>query len=314
MTEAALKEDFSYWKAQLAGQNPELTDKLPRCGCYRYRGDPVLIRVVDGTMFAWIGRKGQQTRRLADASFAETTFSFFCRDAISSDLYDAVANKNQPWPEDIESLDDARSNFPTDPFEALIAELDLIELKIAEFFKTPVLAGDDVRALQADKWKERARELSGKIEDMRVAAKKPIDQQAKEIQKKFVPPRDRADALVTKVNTGMSVYSLAKKRAVEAQEAADRAARAKAAAAMGEAAPVEQAPVRGRSKVATGSTTVRTRKVAVINDLPAAAAFYAALAEPPVQFVTVVKQMAEQNLKTGVAVPGCELKTLEYVA
>jgi len=311
---SAVREDFSYWKAQLAGQNPELEDKLPRCGCYRYRGDPVLIRVVDGTMFAWIGRKGQQRRAVADAGFAETTFSFFCRDAISSDLYDAVANRNEPWPEEIESLDDARSNFPTDPFEALMAELELIELKITEFFKIAVVPGDDVRALQADKWKERARDLSGKIEEMRVAEKKPVDQQAKDIQRKFVPPRDRADALVTKVNNGLSAYSLAKKRAVEAQEAADREARAKAAAAMGEAAPVEQAPVRGRSKVATGSTTVRTRKVAVITDLPACAAFYAGWENPPIELVDLLKGFAKKNIEGGVAVPGAELRTLEYVA
>lgn len=311
---AAVKEDFSYWKAQLAGQNPDLEDKLPRCGCYRYRGDPVLIRVQDGTMFAWIGRKGHQIRSIADASFAETTFSFFCRDAISSDLYDAVANRNEPWPEDIESLDDARSNFPSDPFEALMAELELIEMKITEFFKTPVEPGDDIRALQADKWKDRARKVRDELEAMRKAEAKAFDDGKKAVQTKFVPVIGRADGLKEAVNAGMLAYSLAKKRAVEAQEAAEREARAKAAAAMGETAPVEHAPVRGRSKVATGSTTVRTRKIAVITDLPTAAAFYAALPEPPQQFVAVIKQMAEQNLKTGVAVPGCELKTLEYVA
>lgn len=310
----AVKEDFSYWKAQLAGQNPPLEDKLPRCGCYRYRGDPVLIRVTDGAMFAWIGRKGQQIRKPADASFAETTFSFFCRDAISSDLYDAVANRNEPWPDEIDSLEDARSNFPTDPFEALVAELDLIELKIKEFFKTPVEPGDDVRALQADKWKDRARELSGKIEDMRVAAKKPIDQQAKDIQKKFVPPRDRADGLVETVNVGLTPYQIAKKRKVEAELQAKREAEIKAAAAMGEPAPPPREEPRGRSRIATGGTTVRTRKVAVITDLKAAAAFYAGWENPDRDFVECIRKMAERNLKGGSEVPGAELKTIESVA
>ena len=118
-----MTEDFTYYKAQLAGKNPPLEDKLPRVGFYRKSDDPVMIRVIDGVMKAWIGREPHRRVVTADDSFAETTFSFFCRNAIPMDVYYSVAEKGGLWPDDIESLD--RSNFPEDPYEALLAELEL---------------------------------------------------------------------------------------------------------------------------------------------------------------------------------------------
>lgn len=309
-----MSEDFTWWRAQLAGKNPELDDKLPRVGFYRKVDDPVMIRVVDRVMWAWIGRKGAQRAVKADDSFAETTFSFFCRNAITSEVYEAVANNAAPWPDDIESLDEQRSNFPTDPFEALIAELELLEMKISEFLKTPMTVGDEVRALQADKWKVRARKVEDAIETMREAKRKPLNEELKEIQRVFVAGRTRAESLVSKISAYVAPHVLAKKRKVEAEEAAARDAQIKAAQAMGEPAPPPAAPARGRSKVASGSTTVRTYKVPVITDIKAAAAFYAGLPNPPRPFVEVIEDMAERNIKGGIDVPGVHLETRERVS
>lgn len=309
---AALKEDFSYWKAQLAGQHPELTDKLPRCGCYRYRGEPVLIRVVDGTMFAWIGRKDQQTRKVADASFAETTFSFFCRDAISSALYDAVANKNEPWPDAAPDVAaEMGHNLPSDPAERKFVELEAHAERVAEFLKTPISSEDD--AVKCGLWSKKIDGLGKDIDAVRDAEKRPHDEAAAAVQAKFKPKVDLAKTLAKQLKGHMEAWVLAKKRKAEAEEKARLEAGRKAAESLEMPAP-EPVQTRTPSKVVTGGISVRTRKVAVISDLPAAAAFYASMSEPPQQFVAIIKQMAEANLKGGVAVPGCELKTIESVA
>lgn len=314
MTEAALKEDFTYYRAQLAGQNPELTDKLPRCGAYRYRGEPVQIRLNkdDGQLYAWIGRNGSRKRVLADAGFAETQFSFFCRDVIPFDLYEAVANRNEPWPDAAPDVAaEIGHNLPNDPTERKFVELEAHAERVAEFLKTPIASEDD--AVKCGLWSKKIDGLGKDIDAVRDAEKRPHDEAAAAVQAKFKPKVDLAKTLSKQLKSHMEAWLLAKKRKAEAEEKARQEATRKAAAGLEMPAP-EPVQTRAPSKVVTGGVSVRTRKVAVINDLAAAAAFYAGMSEPPQQFVSVIKQMAEQNLKTGVAVPGCELKTIESVA
>lgn len=303
-----MTDDFTYYRAQLAGENPPLEDKLPRCGYYRKQNDPVMIRVVDGVMWAWIGRKGAQRAVKADASFAESVFSFFCRNAISVDVYESVANNGGQWPDDIENLDEARANFPTDPYEALLAELELLEMKIGEFFKEPVKPGDDVRALQADKWKTRAANLAKDLEALREVEKRPFDDGKKAVQAKFVPHITKADNLKRSVADGMRAYQLAKDDAEREAKRKAREAEIAAAKAMDEPPPPEKQEVRGRSTIATGNTTVVRRQVAYITDLAAVANFYVSQPEPWRDLVEMLRKMAEKNLKGGVSVPGAELR------
>lgn len=303
-----MTEDFTYYKAQLAGRNPPLEDRLCRVGFYRKSDDPVMIRVIDGVMKAWIGREPKRRVVLADDSFAETTFSFFCRNAIAMDVYYSVAEKGGQWPDDIESFDEARSNFPSDPYEALLAELELLEMKISEFFKTPVAPGDDVRALQADKWKTRAAKLAKDLEALREVEKRPFDEGKKAVQAKFVPHITKADNLKRSVAEGMRAYQLAKDDAEREAKRLKREAEIAAAKAMDEPPPPEKQEARGRSTIATGSTTVVRRHVAVITDLAAVAAFYVGQPNPWPDLVEMLRKMAEKNLKGGVAVPGAELR------
>lgn len=316
MTEAALKEDFTYWKDQLAGKNPELTDKMPRCGCYRYRGEPVLIRVVDGEMYAWIGRKGQQTRKVADASFAETTFSFFCRDAISSDLYAAVANGNAPWPDaapDVasEMAAEMGHNLPSDPTERKFVELEAHAERVAEFVKTPIASEDE--AVKCGLWSKKIDGLGKDLDAVRDAEKRPHDEAAAAVQAKFKPKVDLAKTLAKQLKSHMEAWVIAKKRKAEAEERERQEAARRAAESLEMPAP-EPVQTRAPSKVVTGGVSVRTRKVAVITDIKACAAFYAGLENPPRELVKLLEEFAEKNLKAGSSVPGAELKTLESVA
>lgn len=309
---SAVREDFSYWKAQLAGQYPELTDKLPRCGCYRYRGDPVLIRVVDGTMFAWIGRKGEQRRVLADAGFAETTFSFFCREAISSDLYDKVANRNEPWPDAAPDVAaEMGHNLPSDPTERKLVELEAHAERVAEFLKTPIASEDE--AVKCGLWSKKIDGLGKDIDAVRDAEKRPHDEAAAAVQAKFKPKVDLAKTLARQLKDHMEPWVKAKKRKAEAEERERQEAARKAAEGLEMPAP-EPAQTRAPSKVVTGGVSVRARKDAEITDLAAVATFFAKRERPNDKLVALLHGLARTELAAGYDVPGARLVTIESVA
>lgn len=297
-------DPYGFWRAQLAGKPIELDDKLPRLGFYRKSDQPVAIWMQGEEMVAQVGKGRVQP---ADAGFAEQVFAWCCRNAITHEVYMAVIGGG-PWPDDIESLDEARSNFPTDPYEALLAELELLEMKIGEFFKEPVKPGDDVRALQADKWKTRAANLAKDLEALREVEKRPFDDGKKAVQAKFVPHITKADNLKRSVADGMRAYQLAKDDAEREAKRKAREAEIAAAKAMDEPPPPEKQEVRGRSTIATGNTTVVRRQVAYITDLAAVANFYVSQPEPWRDLVEMLRKMAEKNLKGGVSVPGAELR------
>lgn len=297
-------DPYAFWHAQLAGKPIDLDDKLPRVGFYRKSDQPIAIWMAGDEMVAKVSKGRVQP---ADAGFAEQVFAWCCRNAITHEVYTAVMDGGQ-WPDDIENLDEARANFPTDPYEALLAELELLEMKIGEFFKQPVNPGDDVRALQADKWKTRAAKLAKDLEALREVEKRPFDDGKKAVQAKFVPHINKADNLKRSVAEGMRAYQLAKDDAEREAKRKARDAEIAAAKAMDEPPPAEKQEVRGRSTIATGSTTVVRRQVAFITDLAAVATFYVSQPNPWPDLVETLRKMAEKNLKGGVAVPGAELR------
>jgi hypothetical protein len=308
----AMTEDFSWWRAQLAGKNPELTDKLPRVGFFRKVDDPVQIRVVDGVMWAWIGRKGAQRAVKADDSFAESTFSFFCRNAISSELYEAVTNQGAHWPETPPDVrGEIGGNLPSDPFERLSIELDAHKERIEAFINEPVTSEE--QAAKAGLWSGQVDGIGKELDTLRKAEKRPLDEAVKAVQAKFSPKVDLASTLARRLKDHMSAWVLAKKRKAEAEERERQEAARKAAESL-EMPSSEPTQTRAPSKVVTGGVTVRTFKVPVITDIKAAAAFYAGLPNPPRQFVEVIESMAEKNIKGGIDVPGVHLETRERVA
>lgn len=307
-----MTEDFSYWQGQLAGQNPSLPDLMPQPSCYRDRDDPVMIRVLGDEMFAWLGRKGQQKKVRADAGFAETRFSFFCRNAIPSKLYDEVTNHGAAWPD---AAPDVRGeigdNLPSDPFERLLVELESHEERVAAFLQQEITTED--QATKAGLWSSKIAGIGKELDGMREAEKRPHDEAAKAVQAKFKPKVDLAAGLARKLKDHMAPWLLAKKRRAEAEERERQEASRKAAESLEMPAP-EPAQTRAPSKVVTGGVSVRTRQIAVITDLPAACAFYATWPNPPRELVKLIEGFAEKNLKAGSAVPGAELKTIESVA
>lgn len=307
-----MSEDFTFWRAQLAGKNPELEDTLPRVGFYRKVDDPVMIRVVDGVMWAWIGRKGAQRAVKADDSFAETTFSFFCRNAITSEVYEAVANNNALWPDappDVKG--EIGDNLPSDPFERLLVELEAHEERIALFLQTPI--ADEEQATKAGLWSGKVAGLRKDLNALREAEKRPHDEAAKAVQAKFVPKVDLADALAKKLKAHLEPWLLAKKRKAEAEERERQEAARKAAESLEMPAP-QPAQTRAPSKVVTGGVSVRTRKDVKISDVVAAASFFAAREKVDTKLLDIITTLARREALAGYTVPGVEVVTIESVA
>lgn len=304
-----MSQHYAFWRAQMAGKPVDLEDKLPRCGFYRYKDEPIAIWIADGAMVAKVGNGRIKP---ADATFAEQTFAWCCRNAISHELYTAVLS-GSPWPDappDVKA--EIGDNLPTDPFERLVIELETHEERILAFLETPI--ADEEAATKAGLWSGKVAGLGKELNAMRENEKRPHDEASKAVQAKFKPKVDKADGLARRLKDHMGAWLFAKKRKAEAEERERQEAARKAAASLEMPAPAEREIARQPSKVVTGGVSVRTRQVAVITDLPAAAAFYASMDNPFPDFVSLITRMAEKNLKGGTAVPGAELKTLETVA
>lgn len=307
-----MSEDFTFWRNQLAGKNPELDDKLPRVGFYRKVDDPVMIRVVAGVMWAWIGRKGAQRAVKADASFAETTFSFFCRNAITSEVYEAVANNGEPWPDappDVKG--EIGDNLPSDPFERLKIELEAHEERIALFLKTPI--SEEEQAVKCGLWSGKVAGLGKELDAMRLAEKRPHDEAGDAVQAKFKPKVDLAKKLSGDLKNHMDLWVKAKKRKAEAEEHQRQEAARKAAESLEMPAP-QPTQTSAPSKVVTGGVSVRSRKDVKITDVVAAASFFAAREKVDQKLLDIITTLARREALAGYTVPGVEVVTIESVA
>lgn len=302
-------EPYAFWRAQLAGKPIDLDDKLPRCGFYRKSDQPIAIWMNGDEMVAKIG---SGKIKPADAGFAEQTFAWCCRQAISHEVYTAVL-AGEPWPDappDVKA--EIGDNLPADPFERLMIELEAHEERIALFLKTPIT--DEEQATKAGLWSGKVAGLGKELDAMREVEKRPHDEAGKAVQAKFKPKVEKAALLARQLKDHMSAFVLAKKRRAEAEERERQEAVRKAAASLEMPAPAEREIARQPGKVVTGGVSVRTRQIAVITDLPAACAFYAGWENPPRELIKLIEGFAEKNLKGGSAVPGAELKTIETVA
>lgn len=106
--------DWSFWRAQLAGEQPETTPGTPHPGFYLHRrrwtrynddpnrkpGDPrKKVTTQDVTVAIWedngwhmvIGRE----EYYRDPDFIDETFSRCCRNAIEFDEYERLRNENE---------------------------------------------------------------------------------------------------------------------------------------------------------------------------------------------------------------------------
>jgi hypothetical protein len=297
---------YDWWRSALRGEVGLIYEGDPQPGFYRKKAGkqggwiPVAIWHDGSGMVALAGKK---------MVHADDIWTWVCRNPVQEAHYRQALSGGK-WHDEIdEPVAGIGHNLPTDPVERFNLMIEMEREAIEAFLKVPIAAEDD--AVKAGRWSGKLKDIAKEIDEKRVELKKPHDDAATAVQQTFKPLVDAASQLAAKLTNHVSPWVKEKKRKAdeEAAEAAriKRDAEQKAADELGVAPPPEttRAPARMPSKVVTGGLTVRTVKVAKINDLNAAASYFAKLENPDLR--DLMRKLAYKVMTAGVPVPGAEL-------
>lgn len=128
-----MADQWTYYRAVLAGEKPAVTADRVESGFYYTKASkaggrvPVAVwRAVDGAFNCRVGTKSSQ-RNINDEEAAKK-WTYFAQTAVTRDDY-KVAYDTGTWPDGTPTVAPdaaipAKSNRPSDPFEALKADLD----------------------------------------------------------------------------------------------------------------------------------------------------------------------------------------------
>jgi hypothetical protein len=287
--------EYAFWQEALQGRFGPIHESDPQPGAYRMRNraggwDPVLI---------WQGDQGVIcAMRGNDEVDPVEVWSFCVKHPISDQVYSDVI-EGKPWPDSLP--DRALSNLPSDPRDALEAELTGEQAEIDAWLKQ---VGEISRKEDADRaanWAERIAGLEKRGEALRKAEKAPIDEAAKKVQTRWVPVIDRAAALKRKLKDAITPFLRA-----EAKRQADERA---AAVVNGEEVAVPKS--KGAAAGTAGhKVALRTVKRAVIEDYDAALNFFRDNAE----LRALVQTLADRCARVDAPVPGCKFVKEEIAA
>lgn len=286
---------WAWWRSALAGEVGPIHENVPESGFYRVKNDPVAIWYEGETAVAT--RAGRQVEDVC------ALWTFAAKWPISVEAYEAVAEREEPWPDAIDVPAGIGHNAP-DPHSAIVDELGVLTASWAEWFES--IGGAITTQEHSDKaatYAERASGLEGRAQDEFAAEKKPFLDGGRVVDKKW---RDiKADTENTRkaIKTAIGVYQIAedeRRKALAAQVKAETGAE------------VEAAPV--RTKGAARAVSLRTVKKAEITDLPALAAYLAGMKTPPEEWVDLTRRIAERMLLAGVEVPGAKINTSQAAA
>lgn len=315
--------DYTYWQARLAGK-PTDGLPIPGYGFYRLPGRKVkterktlkeaakfvfsedrpvaLYGTQDGRYIVKVGASAPSVEDPDEVK--KSLFPMICSYPIEHAVYSAVTS-GEPWPERVVGIG---HNAPPEGFEALQIEVDRLTDRAAEILKLPV--EDEKQATQAGRASKALAGLAKELKRLRDQEKKPHDEASTAVQRKFTPSIAKAICAARDLKNHMETFLLLKQRRLrEEQEQRERAEReARETLGIDDAAPAPTAP--RKASIATGGVGLTNRKVVVIDDLPKAAAFIAAMNNPPQDFVDVVRQISWKILAAGVDVPGAHFDTV----
>lgn len=298
-----MNSSYDYWRNALAGKFGAVHDGDAQPGFYRARNkdgkdDPVAIWCGDGEMVAY---------RNGTAVDAADIWSWVCRAPITEELYRAVAERGEPWPDAIKELIGRNSNNPPSD-EAMADEVQsAIDAAMAEL-QNPVTdqAGCDRIANHRD----RLAKMFKAKESERKAEKQPHMDAAAAVDTRWKPVLAKIEEAGGKLKNAITIWLLKEeqRRRAEALEEARRQEEARKAAAEANLPPPEPAPVpvveRPKAGTTGRATALRTHKSAVITDYAKALAHFAEAMEVR----EVIQQLADRAARVDVATPGCEIK------
>lgn len=342
-----MSNDFQYWRDQLAGKQPETRlPAQPEAGYYRAkRGDAAYkaaLKSGEAKGVGWnaiaIWREGDNW--LCTKQFGRDPehhdeicelFASICRNAITYEVYQAVVERGEKWPEEVsergpaerlqamygetereKALKDAPAEIGHNsgdvaPFEILRERINDATAQLAKYLGE--IGGKPTSQEQADKVTNFGI-LIAEIEKETVAghkaAKEPWLAGGKKVDAEWKPVIELAGEEKSRIKREiLTPYLIEKQR--QANEAAEaERKRLREAHDVSDDAPIPTVePVKVKSGNRDGKgVSLRTQKTVEITDLKAVAAYFASLENPPADFYDVCKKLADKVLKAGVAVPG----------
>lgn len=321
MSAAAETNDFAWWQAALAGNSQPIHENEPQAGYFKTRRGkdqpwlPVCIYRDAGKLVAFVGDSP------ADPA---VIWTYVANRPISYELYTAVADRGEPWPEDITAeIEKARpaeaaighnSGRPEDEIRDEIETLDrAFTAWLAEIGGTITTEEQDAKA---ETFRTRFAEIEKRAKAAQKVEKEPFLEGGRKVDAKWKPLDAAADAGKRRVGGVVTPYRVdrdrkrqeAERKAREEAERARQEAARKAAEAEAAGAPPPPPSPPELTRRAAAPTGLRTYRVCVITDLPAAVGAILALPTPPAEFTDVVKTIARRLIEAGVAVPGAEIR------
>lgn len=194
--------DFTFWTEALAGNPVNIYADAPQCGYYKMRRErggpwlPVAIWSKDGSLVCRVS--GEMVDPVA-------VWTFCAENPVTKEDC-KVAFQTGNWPGDV-TIGHNSGDL------SLAEEIQIAAENAAEFLMQPI--GDGTRKDMAANMRDLLLELAKKADAERDAEKRPHDEAAKAIQKKWKPLIDAAEDAALKLRDALTRYMREEDRRAE---------------------------------------------------------------------------------------------------
>lgn len=314
-------DHFDHWRRRLAGEEIGCRDGEPQCGYYRKGVTPVAIWMEGAELVALDGQ-----REIIDQTRIAELWGFCHAQPITYELYVAVNERGEAWPDHHPAVVSAAQAAPPSGFDAMRERIEAMAAEADALVKAGAAKTED----ESNRAAHLAQTLGGleaQSDKDRAAEKKPHDDAAKAVQTKWRPIIDRAAEAKTALKRKVvEPFLTAKARAEaearqkalrEAQEAAAQATdadtKAQAEVALHQAERATAAPVKAATR--GGRVALRSVQVTTVTDIRAALRWFADRNEDvPAIIVEAVQKLAKGFAEMGTTVPGTTTTTEQRAA
>lgn len=211
--------DYDYWKTALSGNPDEslIQPGVVECGYWRkperaghYAAIATWRDPEHGIIASVEGRV-----QIADAIFIEKVFAWAVKHPVTEEAFN-LHKETGRWPDEAPEVKSSRQNYPDDPFEQLMIELETEKSEAEEFLKEPIKTKE--RADQAAAWADRLSNHAKKAENLRKVEKEPFLEGGRKIDAKWKVAVDGFGSLVKAFKAAVTPF-LREEQARIAEEA-----------------------------------------------------------------------------------------------
>lgn len=212
--------DYAFWHAAIRGEKPKPITDTPMAGFYRKSNgkhpnktyQPVAIwRGADGELVGLVGNREVTSHDLAEL------WNWICDKPISEDTWRAVAERNEPWP-DQHVVKPAVEETPADPVAAIVAKIEAAAKDIPAYAKVE----DDEALAKAHSLRDQIRQFGTAANKARKAEKDEYLKAGQKIDAKWNVAIHLAETKDAEISKPMNAWINEK---LEAQRLADERAR-----------------------------------------------------------------------------------------